>query len=112
MPAATTVLWGTEATAGLLLLNATTAPPEGRGPLRVTVPVTLPPPTTLEALSPRLLIVGVPGGPAPGVTVSCTDRVRPSSDAVSVTFVATVTVLVLMANDCALDPAGTFTLAG
>jgi hypothetical protein len=43
-------LWGTEATAGLLLERETTAPPLGAGPFRVTVPVEGVPPVTLVRL--------------------------------------------------------------
>jgi hypothetical protein len=47
-PAATVTLEGTVAAAVLLLESATTAPPAGAGPFRVTVPVEVPtPPITL-----------------------------------------------------------------
>ena len=48
-PAGTVTLEGTEI--GSLDDNDTTAPPAGAGAVSVAVPVTPPPPTTLEALS-------------------------------------------------------------
>jgi hypothetical protein len=50
-PAKTVMLGGTVATVVLLLESAIIAPPVGAGPLRVTVPVELLPPTTLVGLS-------------------------------------------------------------
>jgi hypothetical protein len=44
--AATVTLAGNCAAAVLLLDKATTAPPDGAGPLSVTVPVAVPPPST------------------------------------------------------------------
>ena len=49
--ATTVTLLGTLPTEVLLLTNVTTAPPEGAGPLRVTVPVDGFPPTTEPGLS-------------------------------------------------------------
>ncbi len=45
-PAVTVTLAGTVATVVLLLLSVTTAPPDGAGPLNVTVPVGELPPVT------------------------------------------------------------------
>jgi hypothetical protein len=45
LPAGTVMLFGTEATCGLLDESGTTAPPVGAAPLRVTVPVDGVPPT-------------------------------------------------------------------
>src|SRR2546427_648497 len=51
LPGATVTLAGTLATEGLLLDNATTVPPAGAGPLRVTVPVEELPALTVEGES-------------------------------------------------------------
>ena len=56
-PAPTVTVAGTVAD-GLLLLNATAAPPTGAGPFSVTVPVELFPPSTLVGLRPKELTVG------------------------------------------------------
>ena len=50
-PAATVTLEGTRAVVVLLLESATCAPPEGAGPLSVTVPVEEFPPVTLVGFS-------------------------------------------------------------
>lgn len=50
-PAATVTLEGTVATVVLLLVSATCAPPEGAGPLKVTVPAEEFPPMTLVGFS-------------------------------------------------------------
>jgi len=50
-PAATVTLEGTVAAVVLLLESATCAPPEGAGPLKVTVPVEEFPPVTLVGFS-------------------------------------------------------------
>src|SRR6266403_1428157 len=50
-PAATVTLEGTLAAAVLLLESVTCAPPDGAGPLNVTVPVDELPPVTLVGLS-------------------------------------------------------------
>jgi hypothetical protein len=60
--AATVTVAGTVATAVLLLLSATTAPPVAAGALRVTVPVDEFPPCTDAGFKPRELSTG-------GVTV-------------------------------------------
>ena len=66
--AATVTVPGTPA-ALALLDNATTAPPAGAGPLRVTVPCDDAPPVTLDGASARAESVTAPGGPGgPGST--------------------------------------------
>jgi len=75
-PAATVALEGTLATVVLLLESVTIAPPDGAGPLSVTVPVEdCTPPTTLVGFSVRDESVGAGG--AAGVTVSEADLVAP-----------------------------------
>src|SRR5438445_13641985 len=67
-PAATVTLEGTVATDVSLLESATCAPPDGAGPLSVTMPVEEFPPVTLVGLNVREVRVGVGG--AVGVSVS------------------------------------------
>ena len=50
-PAATVTLAGTCAAVALLLESATTAPPEGAGPVNLTVPVEELPPVTVVGLT-------------------------------------------------------------
>ena len=69
-PLATVTLAGTLATAILPLVNVTTAPSLGAGPLRVTVPVELLPPNTLVGLNASELNAG-------GVTVKLAVLVAP-----------------------------------
>ncbi len=54
-PAGTRILIGSEATVRLLLNRDTKVPPGLAGPLSSKVPVTLPPPTTLDGLRLRLM---------------------------------------------------------
>jgi hypothetical protein len=56
--AATITLAGTCAAAVLLLVSVTDAPPLGAGPLNVTVPCELVPPTTLVGFSVSEITVG------------------------------------------------------
>ena len=53
-PAATVTLAGTVAAVVMLLDRVTTAPPEGEGPVKVTVPVEFDPPVTLDGFNVRL----------------------------------------------------------
>ena len=62
-PARIVTLDGRVAMAGLALCNVTTAPPIGAGPDRITVPVTLAPPTTVLGLTRSAVRAG-------GVTVT------------------------------------------
>ncbi len=67
LPPGTVTVAGTLATAELLLLRDTTAPPLGAGPLNVTVPVDVLPPRTLVGVRVSELSVG-----RAAVTVSVT----------------------------------------
>lgn len=69
-PAATVTLAGTVATAVLLLVSATTAPPAGAAPFNVTVACEVPPPRTELALTLTELSV-------PAVTVRLSVLVTP-----------------------------------
>ena len=75
-PAGTVTLAGTVATAGLLLVSETTAPPVRAGALSVTLPVERDPPLTLVGFSVSEVRVG-PGGGC-GVTVSEAVLVTPA----------------------------------
>ncbi len=75
-PSATVTLEGTVATEVSLLESATCAPPDGAGPLSVTVPVEEFPPVTLVGLNVREVRVGVGG--AVGFTVSEAVLVTPA----------------------------------
>ena len=75
-PAATVTLEGTVATNVSLLESATCAPPDGAGPLSVTVPVEESPPVTLVGLNASEVRVGVGG--AAGFTVSEAVLVTPA----------------------------------
>ena len=86
-PAGTVTLAGTLATAVSPLDKLTTAPPEGAGALRVTVPVELVPPLTLAGLSVTEEI-----GPTDGSTVTVAVVDDEPSVAVIVTGVGAVTV--------------------
>lgn len=59
LPAATVTLKGTVATVVNPLERVTTAPAEGAGPVRVTVPVEVNPPLTLVGLKVMELATGV-----------------------------------------------------
>ena len=104
LPAGTVTLEGSCA-AELLSESDTTIPPEGAGPVRVTVPIDeLPPVTdvglTVTALSAAGLIV----------KVACT--VFPLKVADSVDVVVVVTTLVVTVKVAVVEPANTVTLPG
>src|SRR5438876_2898163 len=75
-PAVTVTLEGTVATDVSLLESATCAPPDGAGPLSVTLPVDEFPPVTLVGL--RVSEVRVGGGGGAGLTVSEAVLVMPA----------------------------------
>ena len=75
-PAATGTLEGAVAAEVSLLESATCAPPDGAGPLSVTVPVEEFPPVTLVGLNVREVSVG--GGGGAGFTVSEAVLVTPA----------------------------------
>ena len=110
-PAGTVTLKGTLA-APLLLESMICAPPEGAGPLSVTVPVEdCKPPITLEGFSLSEERVGSGGG-GTAVTVSEADLLTPPKDAEIVTAVEAATALVLIVNVALVAPAPTVTLEG
>ena len=109
-PAATVTLEGTVATDVLLLESATCAPPDGAGPLSVTVPVEEFPPVTLVGLNVSEVRVGVGG--AAGFTVSEAVLVTPAKVAEIVTVVDALTALVLTVNVALVAPSATVTLEG
>jgi len=108
-PATTVTLAGTVATLVLLLESVTTAPPEGAGPLRVTVPCDDTPPVTLVGL--RASDDSVPAPAEPGFTVSVAKRPVPKP-ALMLTDVTTVTADVLIGNVALVAPAATATSSG
>jgi hypothetical protein len=67
--AATVTLAGTVATAVLLVVSVTTAPPAGAGPLNVTVPVEEVPPVTIVGF--RLTELGTGSEPVPVRLTDC-----------------------------------------
>ncbi len=108
VPAATVTLGGTVAADVLELVSAITAPPGGAGPDRVTVPVELEPPVTVDGF--RVSDEGL--GRDGGVTVSVAVRVTPEDEAVIATDVDVVTAAVAMENDADVALAPIVTLAG
>jgi len=75
-PAAIVTLEGTVATDVSLLESVACAPPDGAGPLRVTVPVEESPPVTVVGFRASKVSVGVGGGA--GFTVSEAELVMPA----------------------------------
>src|SRR5438045_2028182 len=109
-PAGTVTLDGTLATP-LLLESAICAPPEGAGPLKVTVPVEDPmrgPPITLGGFSVSEASVGSCGG----VTVRKAVFVTPPKDAEMVTEVDSAYALLVRAIVLDVTEAGGVTLEG
>lgn len=105
VPAGTGTLTGTVAADLLLLDNATVAPPEGAGALKVTVPVELvTPPVTLVGFKLSEVTEG-------GVTVSVAVA-DPPKLAVMVTLVVELTATDVIVKVVELVLAGTVTLIG
>src|SRR5262249_55088194 len=102
-PAGTVTLAGTVATAVLLLVSVTTAPPEGAALVNVTVPCDVLPPTTLVGLSAN--DDNEAGGGASGFTVNVAVLVTPAPETEIVTRVGVVTVPVKMSNAPTVTPA-------
>jgi hypothetical protein len=104
-PAATITLAGSVAAEGMLLESVTTAPPGGAGTNRNTVPlVPVPAGTTRE---PRVNETS-----QVGTTSRIIDLVSPPYDAVIVTVVAAVTVLVVTVKFPLVAPGDIVTVAG
>jgi hypothetical protein len=104
-PAGTVTDAGTWATAVLLELRLTTAPPAGAGPSRVTVPV--------EELPPRTEVRDSPTEVRPaGVTVRVAVRLTLLKEAVIVTGVLAATGSVVAVKAAVVAPAATVTDAG
>jgi hypothetical protein len=102
-PAGTVILAGTEATMLLLLMIPTTVP-AAETPVKLTVPVDVPPPTTLVGLSDS-------DDSAAGRTVMVAVRCVPFRLADITDVVFALTGIVLTTNVAVLLPAGTDTLA-
>ena len=112
VPPATVTVAGTLA-ALPLFDSAMTAPPDGAGPLSVTVPCDGAPPATLDGLTVSDASVATPGGAGePGSTQRIGWSPFPSLHTVIITGVDTATSLVVTVNVALLAPAGTVTLAG
>jgi hypothetical protein len=105
-PEGTVTAAGTCATFVLLLDRATEAPPAGAGPLSVTVPVELAPPTTVAGV--RVKVDRVTGVGA--FTVRVAVRVTPNV-AEMMTEVFAATGLVVIGNVADVAPAGTVIFA-
>ena len=109
LPAETVTLAGTVAAAALLLVSATTAPPEGAALDSLTVPETELPPVTLDDESDTDESAGPEA--APGVTVS-TAAHETFSSANTFACVVVLTLLVPMLKVALVPPAGMSTLEG
>jgi len=109
-PAGTVTLAGTVATP-LVLESVTDAPPAGAAAVRVTVPVTPFPPTTLDGFTLTDDNDAGAGADA-GVTVIVVVFVAPPNPAVIVASVFAETAEVEIVNVRLVEPAATVTLAG
>ena len=108
-PAAIVTLAGSVATAVFLLESATTAPPEGAAPDKVTVACEVFPPTTVAGLS---VIDESEAEPPFLVTVKLAEVDAAPTKAVIVTRVSLVTADVGMGKLAEICPAGTITIGG
>lgn len=88
-----------------LELNVMTAPESPAGPFKLTVPMEVPPPVTLEGFSVR-------DTSSNGLTVRTADLVVPPYDAVIVALLETETLDVVIENRALVVPPGTVTLGG
>lgn len=104
-PAETVTLVGTWATLVLLLVSGITAPPEGAGPLSVTVPFVALPPNRLVGLSASEESVG-------GLTVSVAACCVPPYVPDTVTSVELAIAKVVTVKVAVVPPAATVTLVG
>jgi len=89
----------------LLSDSATKAPPAGAGPVRVTVAVEEPPPTTVVGFTTNVLRLG-------GTMVNPADWVTPLKLPEIVTVVCVATPVVVTVNVALVAPATTVTAAG
>lgn len=106
-PASTFTLVGTLASAELLLVSATSAPPVGAPLVNVTVPCARPPPTMLVGLNASA--DNAAAGGCNGFTVRIAVFVTPPPETEIVTCVATVTRVVKMLKPPAITPNGIIT---
>ena len=109
LPAATVMLAGTVATAVLLLDSVTTEPPDGAGPLSVTVPCDEVPPVTVVGDSDSVDSVGALA--APGVTVRTAPQLVLSTAQIFACVVVD-TLVVPTVKVAVVEPAATVTVAG
>src|SRR4051812_8774513 len=86
LPAGIVTFGGVTTFPSRLPLIETVAPPAGAGPLRVTVPVVVPPPTTLAEATPTVASVGGAAGEPTGISVSTVCGARYPSFAVPVSI--------------------------
>jgi hypothetical protein len=105
LPAGTVAFAGTRATEVLLLDNDTTIPPLGAGPLSVTVPVEVFPPTMVEGLEDMDISAG-------RFTVRVEDLLTPPYTAEIVTEVDVDTGVVVIVKVALVFPLNTVTVAG
>jgi hypothetical protein len=103
-PAATIAVPVTVATAVLLDVTVTIAPPVGAGPVRVTVPAELAPADTVVGLSERAETSGAAIARVAFFELN-------ASEAVTVAVAFAVTGVVAIGNVVEFAPAGTVTLA-